>query len=60
MPSSQAMSELSPTQKAFFAMNRMLQERGWALAQRKLASGEYVEIDGKYYTAAELRKAATK
>jgi len=54
------MSELSPTQKAFFAMNRMLQERGWALAQRKLASGEYVEIDGKYYTAAELRKAATK
>lgn len=60
MPSSPAISELSPTQKALFAMNKKLQAAGWDLVRSKVASGEYVVVDGKYYTAAELARTPGK
>ncbi len=60
MSSSHDITTLSLQEQAFFALGKKLQMAAREVIERKLASGEYVLIDGKYYLASDAPKQADK
>lgn len=60
MSSSHDITTLSLQEQAFFAFGKKLQMAARDVIKRKLASGEYVLIDGKYYLASNAPNLAGK
>lgn len=60
MSSSPDITTLSLQEQAFFALGKKLQMAARDVVKRKLASGEYVLIEGKYYLASDAPNQSDK